>query len=301
MSDGILMQHRLSLPAYLRRLARSRAVRRLAVQRAACAAPRIACFADDDIGAHILAHGWYEDLLLHALFDTFLARYVETFRHGIAVDVGANIGNHTLWFARRFARVIAFEPNPVCTHLLRASLLMNNVDNVQLFDTGLSDSAGERVFHANQQSNLGRSGLSGHLAAGATRSFPVSVARGDTLLDQTCLGGLPVCLVKLDIEGHELAALRGLEATLRAQQPLLLFESHRAGGEDGSDAIVAQLAQWGYRHFYVVETNTAPRGGLLRKLLHRARQGLRLSLREVARPPDRSHSLIIAAASPCAS
>lgn len=301
MNAEVLAEYRISFLDYVARLRRGRRVRGLAARRRQQAAPHIACFADDDIGAHILAHGWYEDLLLHALFERFLHGHAEAFRAGVALDVGANIGNHTLWFAQRFAHVVAFEPNPICTHLLQANLLMNGIGNVRLFTQGLSDGSGERLFHANQDGNLGRSGLTETLAADATRSFPVTVACGDDLLDADSLRGLPVQLVKLDIEGHELAALRGLARTLQTHGPVVLFESHHAGGADGSDAIVAQLTDWGYRHFYVIETNAAPRGNRLRKLLHRLREGLRLRLREVARPQDRSHSLVIATRTPCVS
>lgn len=300
MTDAIA-EYRISFLDYVARLRRSRRARRLAARRRLAAAPHIACFADDDIGAQVLAHGWYEDLLLRAVFDRFLVSHAGTFRDGIALDVGANIGNHTLWFARRFAQVVAFEPNPICTHLLQANLLMNGTTNVQVFALGLSDTNGEKVFHANLDGNLGRSGLGDALAAGASRSFPVRIARGDDLLDAQVLQQRPVRLVKLDIEGHELAALRGLATTLQTHGPVVLFESHHAGGEDGSDAIVAQLRDWGYRHCYVIETNAAPRGNRLRKLLHRLRQGLRLRLREVERPADRSHSLVIATRTPCAS
>jgi len=298
---NVVAEYRISFLDYVARLARSRGVRRLAAQRRRRQAPRIACFADDDIGAQILAHGWYEDLLLQALFERFLRDRAAAFRAGVAVDVGANIGNHTLWFARRFARVVAVEPNPVCTHLLQASLLMNGVDNVHLLALGLSDTAGERPFHADLHGNLGRSGLAAELAASATRSFPVRVERGDTVLDAPALAGLPLRLVKLDIEGHELAALRGMAGLLRTQQPVVLFEANRADGEDGGNAVLAELAQHGYRHFYAIETNALPGAGPLRRLLHRVREGLRLRLREVTQLPPRRHSLVLATVQPCAS
>lgn len=298
---SVVAEYRISFLDYVARLARSRRVRRLAAQRRRCQAPRIACFADDDIGAQVLAHGWYEDLLLQALFERFLRSHAAAFRSGVAVDVGANIGNHTLWFARRFARVVAVEPNPVCTHLLQASLLMNGVDNVHLLALGLSDAAGERLFHADLHGNLGRSGLAAELAASATRSFPVTVARGDEVLDTTALAGLPLRLVKLDIEGHELAALRGMATLLQAQQPVVLFEANHADGDDGGNAVLAELARHGYRHFHVIETNAVPGAGLPRRLLHRLREGLRLRLREVAQLPPRRHSLVLATVQPCAS
>nr|WP_305119159.1 FkbM family methyltransferase [Tahibacter harae] len=214
------------------------------------------------------------------------------------MDVGANIGNHSLWLARRFAQVYAFEPNPVCLRLFEANLLMNQVDNVHLFAQGLSDAAVEMTFHADLDRNLGRSGVSPALAPTATRRFPVQLERGDHLLAGRVPETLPILLVKLDIEGHELQALAGLEETLRRHRPLVLFESHRAGGPGGSDAIVGLLGQWGYAHFYVLEANASRWRNRLAKLAHRLIRGWRLSVRAVARPEDRRHSLVIASVRP---
>lgn len=283
---------------YFARLARGALARLLSRHRRQSGAARIACFPGDDIGDQVIAHGWYEDLLLRAIFDHFLGTDADTFRRGAALDVGANIGNHSLWLARRFAQVYAFEPNPVCIRLLEANLLMNQVNNVHLFPRGLSDAAVEMTFHADLDRNLGRSGVNPALAATATRSFPVRLERGDDLLSGRVPETLPILLVKLDIEGHELPALTGLEETLRQHQPLVLFESHRAGGPSGSDAIVDLLGQWGYAHFYVLEATASPYRNRLAKLVHRLIRGWQLNVRAVARPEDRCHSLVIASVRP---
>lgn len=290
--------HRLSPLAYFLRLARSALVRRLTRRRRRLGAARIACFPGDDIGDQIIAHGWYEDVLLEALFDRLLAAEADNFRGGIAVDVGANIGNHSLWFAARFARVVAFEPNPICIKLFEANMLMNGADNVHVFPVGLGDAAAEMTFHSNECDNLGRSGVTGALAASATRSFPVRLERGDGILTDAVLGSLPVLLVKLDVEGHEFPALAGLRDTLLRHQPLVLFESNRADGAFGRDAIVAQLTQWGYRHFHVLEANSSPYRNGLAKLFYRLFRGWTLALREMARRDDRRHSLVIASTRP---
>lgn len=289
---------RLRPAAYLARLVRSRLVRLLARRRERLGAARIACFPGDDIGDHVIAQGWYEDLLLQAIFDRFLAADADAFRQGAALDVGANIGNHSLWLARRFAQVYAFEPNPVCTRLFEANMLMNQVDNVKLFTVGLSDEPAQRLFHANLQGNLGRSGVTPELAATASRSFPVELDCGDRLLAAHLPDTLPVQLIKLDIEGHEFQALSGLRETLRRHQPLVLFESHYAGGPTGSDAIVHLLRQCGYAHFHVLEANASPYRNALAKLVHRLVKGWTLAVREVATPEDRSHSLVIASVQP---
>lgn len=284
--------------AYLSRLVRSALVRLLAQRRRRQGAARIACFPGDDIGDHVIAHGWYEDVLLRAIFDHFLAADAGAFRSGAALDVGANIGNHSLWLSRRFAQVYAFEPNPVCIKLFEANMLMNQVDNVRLFALGLSDTSMLMTFHANLEGNLGRSGVTQTLAATATRSFPVQLERGDDVLDGAIPAQLPLLLVKLDIEGHEMQALAGLRQTLLRHQPLVLFESHHAGGAGGSDAIVDLLGQWGYGHFYVLEVNASPYRNRLAKLVYRLARGWNLAVRAVARPDDRSHALVIASVRP---
>ena len=76
------------------------------------------------------------------------------------------------------------------------------------------------------------------------------------------------------------------------------IESHRAGGPGGSDAIVGLLGQWGYAHFYVLEANASRWRNRLAKLAHRLIRGWRLSVRAVARPEDRRHSLVIASVRP---
>ncbi|MEO8671119.1 MAG: FkbM family methyltransferase [Tahibacter sp.] len=290
--------HKIRAAEYFARLARMRVTCYLSRARGNRLAARIACFPGDDIGNHIIAHGWYEDLLLEAIFSQFLDGDAARFRGGIAVDVGANIGNHTLWFSRRFAQVLSFEPNPICIKLFEANMLMNGTDNVRLFPLGLSDHDTELMFYANQHENLGRSGVTPALAASATHSFPIKVARGDSLLTNEVVGERTICLIKLDIEGHEHAALTGLRDTLLAHRPLVLFESHHAIGHSGSHAIVAQLAEWGYAHIYVVQTNRSPYENPILKFAYRLLKGLTLSLHKVDRPPDQSYSLIIAATKP---
>jgi FkbM family methyltransferase len=286
---------KLSFSRYALRLVRAFAARALSRRRLAAGAARIACFPGDDIGDKVIAHGWYEDLLLAVLFEEFLRPQREAFARGVAVDVGANIGNHSLWYSRLFAKVLSFEPNPICTRLFEASVLMNAVANVQLLPFGLSDIDETLEFFSNQTSNLGRSGVSPHLAERASASFPVSLRRGDSVLTPALLGSLPVRLIKLDIEGHELRALRGLRDTIQTFGPLILFESNGSAGAGGSDAIVDQLSAWGYAHYYVVEKNTCASTWRVVRALHRVLQGYQLSVVRVERPSDKSYGLVVAA------
>jgi len=286
---------RLGLPAYLQRRMRNACATWLARVAVPGTAAQIACFPRDYIGRHVVANGLYDDLVLRCLFEKTFAARLESFRTGTVLDVGANIGNHSTWFSHFFRQVVAFEPNPVCVRLFEASVIMNRLSNVLLVAHALSDRDGQALLHANLHGNLGGSSLDQSAQAGATQSFPIRLLRGDDALAQvTDLP--PVRLIKLDVEGHEHAALRGLEHTLRNDQPLVLFESGGAPGPEGSAAILGTLQRLGYRHTYVVESDSDRHSGPLLRLLRRMTRGYNVEVVRVDQPEDRFHSHIIASA-----
>lgn len=291
---------RLSGPAYLARVIRIWKARTLTRWRNARTPVRIACFPGDDIGENLIAHGVYEDLLLDGLFGVLLAPCAEGFRTGAALDVGANIGNHSLWFSSRFAKVLAFEPNPICTRLFEASVMFNGVQNIQILGYGLSDREAELVFHLNLAGNLGQSGLSDSHVFRESRTFPVNVRVADEAITAEMLESLPVRLVKIDVEGHELQALRGMSGLLAKHRPIVLFESHGAKGEAGSDAIVEHLNRVGYAHYYVIQRVRSPFRSKVFRAIYRLVNGQQLSVREVVQPEDRAYSLVIATFEPLA-
>ena len=63
----------------------------------------------DHIGDSIFVDGLYEGALLQSAFSTLLHSYAGRFAESACLDVGANIGNHSVFFADRFARVVAVE------------------------------------------------------------------------------------------------------------------------------------------------------------------------------------------------
>src|SRR5262245_138642 len=111
------------------------------------------------------------------------------------VDLGANIGLTSLWFAHRYGckSVIAVEPSPANAHLVRLNLESNNV-NAQVVEAAVGVRDGTAFFQDGVDSNLG------HLASDGGREVPV-------VSMETLLGRLPsgaqVDVVKMDIEGGE--------------------------------------------------------------------------------------------------
>jgi FkbM family methyltransferase len=150
-------------------------------------------------------------------------------RDAVAVDVGANVGLVTDLMARSSRRVIAFEPHPGCAAHLRA-LRLGGADIVEL---ALSDHGGESVLHVPVQQRFENHAMGTLEPAEGLKAVPGVVGMREhtvtvTTLDAALAGRLgpdeTIGFIKIDVEGHELPALRGAERTLDRFRPELLVE-----------------------------------------------------------------------------
>lgn len=151
-----------------------------------------------------------------------LALLEKHFRGGRVVDVGANVGNHSLALALMpvTSGVIAFEPNPEAFAILRFNVAINGLeDRIQTYRRALSDREGEGCLRQ-PNSNLGGSSLEAAMPsrAGVVAEHRCQLVRGTDWLPD------PVALIKIDVEGHELSCLRGLLPVLERDKPLLFVE-----------------------------------------------------------------------------
>lgn len=164
----------------------------------------------DEIQRHHLAGGFYEPEEL-----AIIARHFPL--GGRFLDIGANVGNHSLYLAKflRAALVLPVEPNPLATELLLANLHLNGVAgraDLRFLGIGLSDHAAESSAVRAPRRNLG----AGRLVEG---EGGIRIACGDDLF-----AGMAFDLVKVDVEGMELQVLAGLEGLVRANRPKLFIE-----------------------------------------------------------------------------
>ena len=114
---------------------------------------KMAVFANDLIGNSINLFGAYEREEIATMFD-YLSPFATGFADGVALDIGANVGNHTLAFAPFFRTVHAFEPNPQSYRLLEFNAQFK--DNIVPHHFGLGDEAG-RFRLAETAENVGQS------------------------------------------------------------------------------------------------------------------------------------------------
>jgi FkbM family methyltransferase len=164
-------------------------------------------------------------------------------RPGVIVEVGANIGVHTVPLARQAQQqrqvLVAFEPQPVIFQTLCANLAANAITNVLAWPYACGRDTGTLYFSRpdyDAPGNFGAVEMRTEQSAGA---LPVPCVRLDDALRMHS-----VSLIKLDVEGFELAALQGAEETIERCRPTLYVENDRL---DRSQALIEWLWSKQYR------------------------------------------------------
>lgn len=170
-----------------------------------------------------------------------------------SLDIGANLGLFAYFLARLSPRVYAFEPNPFPLRLLRYVADAN----VEVAPTAITDRTGDVELIIPR----GRKGWSSNGASledhGSGRSLRIT-AQGARLDD---LHLPPVGFVKIDVEGHELAVLRGARETLARDRPNIYIENEHTHAGAGAVEVFKHLDNAGYRGFFFED-------GVLRTLNH---------------------------------
>lgn len=190
-------------------------------------------------------------------------------RGQIVLDVGANVGYLTRFFARRTGAtgtVYAFEPNPVVFALLQRNTA--SLPQVSAFNIGLSsDSAESELFLAGNDHSVG-SFCAAYPAShvlyqetGRLHSLPAKLRSGDEFLTEQDTNKIDI--LKIDVEGWELNVLRGLEKTITRSPHIAIFcELNRAAQEcTGHDP--EELPGWFLDRNFAL---AAPHRGALREL-----------------------------------
>lgn len=203
---------------------------------------QLVTFAFDEVSRQVNAHGVYERQELETFFAWVESIRPGLFREATALDLGANIGNHSLFFSDHFKQVHAFEPNDRTFKVL--SLNAELVDNVCCHHVGLSDLAATAHFRINP-GNIGASCVVSSQEPGTTVVELVT-------LDSAVTGLADIKLIKVDVEGHDFSALVGAKQTIASYKPIILFEQLAEDTDSGESATVALLRSYGYGRFAVL-------------------------------------------------
>jgi FkbM family methyltransferase len=156
---------------------------------------------DDLIQRYVYLFGVWEPNLT--------AWIVDRLRPGDAfIDVGANVGYYTLLAATRVGAqgsVVALEPSPEVRGLLQANIALNGLTNVRVLPMAASDEPGVVELYDSRPQNRGAASI---VAPRGEHSFRVIADRLENLVHAEEMAR--VRIIKIDVEGGELRAIRGL-------------------------------------------------------------------------------------------
>lgn len=183
--------------------------------------------------------------------------------NGVALDIGANIGNHAVSMARAFSRVVAFEPHPVMAAALRANALLNGCTKLQVMEMALGAHEAVGILQQVRPDHSGTLELApaGNAHVEEPGQVAVHLMRGDDVLDQVLEPGERITFIKIDVEGAELPALQGLKAYLQRDHPVICFEVRNP--VEGRQ-VRAFLADAGYLDFQALRASRIGLGSLHR-------------------------------------
>lgn len=195
-------------------------------------------------------------------------------RGGTFVDIGANIGYYSVLaatIAGTEGRVYAFEPEPENFATLERNIALNRLDNVVAVQAACSDRAGEMVLHLDPE-NAG-----GHHLHDAGEGGDRRTIRALTLDDYFRDHKGSIDLIKMDIQGHEPAALRGMTGILRAHPETRLITEFDApmlaGAGSSPEEYLAALSALGYRFTILSDYGTEVRDASPEEIVARCTDG----------------------------
>lgn len=197
---------------------------------------RIRGFKDDYITKKIKKQGLYEKLTLD-----FLREYLSPINEPVIADIGSNIGNHALDFATYAGRVYCFKPIGFIHSVLLENVKINQLENIVVINKALSDSAGEDSIYI-CDNNVGASSI---LNRGQQENcVKIEKIIGDKFFEEQGLERLD--FVKIDVEGHEKYALKGILKTIKKYRPIIMMEWNDADAISGfnSDGLLDELEKY---------------------------------------------------------
>ncbi|MGV6817929.1 MAG: FkbM family methyltransferase [Thiotrichales bacterium] len=167
---------------------------------------------NDHIQASILKTGeFYEQRMLEDI-----SQHLP--KDGVFVDVGANIGNHSLFVSLYTeVRVYAFEPNPSAVNIFRRNIELNGVeDSVVIVECGIGETTQQASIDFPLDNNAGAASL--------------SPSRDGDILIQPLKAALPqdisrIDVIKIDVEGMETAVINGAIDLIKRFRPLIYAEA----------------------------------------------------------------------------
>lgn len=154
----------------------------------------------------------------HDYFEGDTLRKLDSYipEDAVILDIGANIGNHTLYWAKqnKIKKVYSFEPVKSTFEVLKTNVDLNEFNNkVKLLNIGLSDQKTKAIIEIFHKENIGGTHIKD------TPDGDMDVDK----LDNIEIKENRIDFVKIDVESHEVQVLNGASETFRKYKPKYVF------------------------------------------------------------------------------
>jgi len=224
---------------------------------------------NDRIGLSIVSDGFYEIDIVNTImrsldFDP---------KDNTCLDIGANIGNHSVQFNNYFKNVISFEPQIRNFKILK--LNTEPYESIRVNNYGLSSKKEEALIHV----PYGNSGGASHILSQPKSEFyseQIQLRVYDDEFDEK------IAFAKIDVEGNELAVLKGMKNTIKKYKPVLSFEYNYTE----KDEVLDILKELGYVRFF------APKAPFLNRVFNSGNLYPIKRLYEIELPVKKDFALI---------
>ena len=154
----------------------------------------------------------------------------------IAYDVGAHVGYFSVLMGDIVGsggKVIAFEPRGLNLGYLQRHVSVNNCNNIEIVSKAVGDHSGQAKLETRTGSGTGYISDTGDEA--------VEITSIDELVESGALP--PPTFLKIDVEGGEMAVLRGARKVIATQRPRMILATH---GDEIDAECRALLTEWNY-------------------------------------------------------
>jgi FkbM family methyltransferase len=198
---------------------------------------------DRVVGAWLMWHGGWQRREIDTAVDLLRAAG-RLHEDAVFIDVGAHIGTHTIYALRsgRFARAIAFEPEPRNARLLAMNLEVNGLSQAAIVvRKAAGATAGNALLHLHPR-NTGAHAIGSPPSLDGQVSLEVPMVRLEEELESLGIAPSDIGLIWIDAEGYEPQVLDGLAGLLSRSVPLAFEFTPSRYSSEKKQRLVARLA-----------------------------------------------------------
>jgi len=175
--------------------------------------------------------------------------------NSVVFDIGSNIGWYSLGLSktRQKLQVFAFEPIPKTFNYLKKNIELNQLDNIQAYNHGLSNQNAEIQFYYYPEGS-GNSSLADLAEDHNSVKINSTVKKLDDFVDENAIDRID--FIKCDVEGAELMVFQGGEKSIRHFKPIIFTEMLRKWAskfEYHPNEIIDFFKQLDYKCFTVID------------------------------------------------